>query len=279
MRFECRAFFDCVIANIRDIFARGKAQDVANICHSAASLGYFDNAIFQEASNNVDKVIERGNEQHLCNLLYSFAIAGKLNDAMQALWNEAMRRHIGAFNEKDWHQLEVARLFADAETSLEFKVDDPIRVERLRAASNNVDDSSGRFEEDVAMELQRFGYEGFKREVSPWEEEGEGGELFKIDIAWRREKVALELNGPWHYLKKLVKDGAGSEIGGRDGPTIAKERLLKRLGWRVINFSYLQANEKHLMTTEEKEQLWGKLLGPLGIAPKGGSDQKGDEYE
>merc|ERR1711981_860366 len=101
-------------------------------------------------------------------------------------------------------------------------------------------------------------------------EEGQGSELFKINIAWCREKVALELDGPWHYLKKLGKGGSGSEIGERDGPTIAKERLLKRLGWRVISFSYLQKEEKEAMIAEEKEQLWGKLLGPFGIVPQGG---------
>ena len=129
----------------------------------------------------------------------------------------------------------------------------------------------------MARELERFGYEGFEREVSPWEEEGQGGELFNIDIAWRREKVALELDGPYHYLKKLDKGGSGSEIDGRDGRNIAKERLLKRLGWQVISFSYLQDREREAMTAEEKEQLWGKLLGPLGIAPQGGSDRKVDE--
>ena len=62
-------------------------------------MGYFDDAIFQDASNNVGKKIEHGNEQ----------------------------------------QLEVAGLFADAESSLEFKADVPIRVERIKAASNNVE--------------------------------------------------------------------------------------------------------------------------------------------
>merc|ERR1711981_4561 len=148
-RFECRDFFDCVVANIDDIFARGTAQVVANICYSAATLGYFDDAIFQEASNNVEKIIA-GSEQCIVNVLYSFAIAGKLNDAMRAVWGAAMQKPVEAFNEKDWWQLEVARLFADAESSLEFKVDDPIRCERMKAVSNNVDEGSGRFEEDVA---------------------------------------------------------------------------------------------------------------------------------
>merc|ERR1712072_929312 len=131
-----RTFFDCVVHKIGDIFARGTAQDVANICCSAASLGYFDDAIFQEASNNVDKIKERGNEQELCNLLYSFAIAGKLNDAMRAVWGAAMQKPVEAFTEEGWKQLEISRLFADAESSLEFKVDDPIRVERMKSASN-----------------------------------------------------------------------------------------------------------------------------------------------
>ena len=141
-------------------------------------------------------------------------------------------------------------------------------VEKEAEAEPVDDHGNGNFEGDVARELKRFGYEGLEREVSPWEGEGQGGELFNIDIAWRREKVALELDGPSHYLNKLGKGGSGSEIGGRDGPTIAKERLLKRLGWRVISFSYLENIEREVMAAEKKEQLWGKLLGPFGIAPE-----------
>merc|ERR1711981_1034496 len=105
-RFECRDFFDCVVANIDDIFARGTAQVVANICYSAASLGYFDDAIFQEASNNVEKIIA-GNEQDIANILYSFTIAGKLNDAMRAVWGAAMQKPVEAFNEEQLNQLEI----------------------------------------------------------------------------------------------------------------------------------------------------------------------------
>ena len=75
-------------------------------------------------------------------------------------------------------------------------------------------------------------------------------------------------------MKKLGKGGSGSEIDGRDGPTIAKERLLKRLGWRVITFSYLQDREREAMAQAERKAMWAQLLGPFGIAPQQGSGRK-----
>jgi len=71
--------------------------------------------------------------------------------------------------------------------------------------------------------------------VSPFEGV-EGGELLKIDIAWRKDKVALELDGPTHFLTALR--GGSSEIR-LDGPSKAKTRLLESHGWRVHRLSYL----------------------------------------
>ena len=70
-------------------------------------------------------------------------------------------------------------------------------------------------------------------------------------------------------MTQLGKAGPES-VGRRDGRTVSKKRLLERHGWRVINFSYLQAEQKHLMKMEEKARFWAKLLGPYGILPREG---------
>ncbi|GMH65945.1 hypothetical protein TL16_g04320 [Triparma laevis f. inornata] len=93
---------------------------------------------------------------------------------------------------------------------------------------------SSRFENDIVEELKRFGFEGLMSEVSPFPGD-EGGELLKIDIAFDKERVALELDGPTHFLTTLVrrKKGEKKEKPIRDGPTKAKTRLIKNLGWQV----------------------------------------------
>ena len=64
-------------------------------------------------------------------------------------------------------------------------------LQKMNEASLRADyDGTGNFERNVSAELERLGFEGFEREVSP-HIGGEGGELLKIDIAFIRDRVAL----------------------------------------------------------------------------------------
>ncbi|GMH72334.1 hypothetical protein TrRE_jg11238 [Triparma retinervis] len=83
-----------------------------------------------------------------------------------------------------------------------------MREEVTRAARRRIG-SPSEFENHITRELEKFGFGGFEREVSPFEGD-EGGELLKIDIAWVDKKVALELDGPSHFLK-VVQDGKGGK--------------------------------------------------------------------
>lgn len=75
-------------------------------------------------------------------------------------------------------------------------------------------------------------------------------DLFAIDFANSSEGIAIELDGPTHFLKG----------GGRDGRTKAKRRILEKLGWKVIS---LEEKESRMMEKEgmEFEAEWwrGKL--------------------
>ena len=124
---------------------------------------------------------------------------------------------------------------------------------------------SERFEEDIAKELELFGFTGFKREVSPFAGE-EGGELLKIDIAFEKERVALELDGPFHFLKSLEEKGKGDEPR-RDGPTKAKTRLMESLRWQVFRHSYLSNMKLKRMPEEKRREFWVKELGVFGVEP------------
>lgn len=55
--------------------------------------------------------------------------------------------------------------------------------------------------------------------------------LFSIDIAMRTERVALEVDGPSHFLRGTLAP---------TGPTLARDRLLAARGWRVISLPYFE---------------------------------------
>ena len=275
-QYECPNFIDCIRKNISKILDEGNVQNIANIVLSISSLGYFEGAICKEVGKHAQRIAEQGNTQEICNTLWGLAISGAAagdpnnssEGALNILWSEAMRRPLSSFHEEEWRQLEIARLFASAEGVL-LRVEDGARRERMTAVSNIIiDGGSGRFEDGVATELEELGYAGFERQVSPFND-GEGGELFKIDLAWKgagQGNVALELDGPSHFLTR--PDEGLESVGRRNGRTISKARLLRQLGWSVINFSYSENIARDAMTTEERKKMWSQLLEPYGIIPE-----------
>eukprot|EP00520_Triparma_pacifica_P002382 CAMPEP_0118635514 /NCGR_PEP_ID=MMETSP0785-20121206/2116_1 /TAXON_ID=91992 /ORGANISM="Bolidomonas pacifica, Strain CCMP 1866" /LENGTH=115 /DNA_ID=CAMNT_0006526551 /DNA_START=9 /DNA_END=353 /DNA_ORIENTATION=+ len=101
----------------------------------------------------------------------------------------------------------------------------------------------------VTAVLIEIGFE-IEREVCPFDKEDVEKyeiweELFAIDLALRGRKIAIELDGPTHYLRG----------GGVDGSTLAKRRMLERLGWKIL----VVGEEESKMLEEEgmeKEKVW-----------------------
>jgi hypothetical protein len=78
-----------------------------------------------------------------------------------------------------------------------------------------------------------------ENEVSPFPDSS-NSVFMAIDMASREEKVAIEFDGPSHFVRKL--DGSFRH----NGRTLAKTRLLKALGWTVIRipwFVWAEAKE------------------------------------
>eukprot|EP00978_Attheya_sp_CCMP212_P048281 scaffold497262_cov47-Attheya_sp.AAC.1 len=54
-------------------------------------------------------------------------------------------------------------------------------------------------------------------------------------MACAKQKIAIEFDGPSHYLKSV---GTGDVTRVENGATKAKRRFLERVGWKVINLNY-----------------------------------------
>jgi len=265
LKYDCPRLVHALAGSGGEIMGSCTGQAIANTTLGLASLGYFNEEIFEKIGKSVNVVIGRNN-QVICNTLWAFGISGliaKDEETVRMLWDEAMKRPPTEFTSENLTQLEMARLFARSEgVHLEVVDDDGSGGSKRnlmeRAAANFTDNAATRFERNIANDLKRFGFSGFKTEITPFDN-GEGGDLLKIDIAWKKEKVALELDGPYHFLSPSNK---------RDGPTKAKKRLLESLGWKVLNMSYLKHRKYRKLSDEKKKKALIVWLKKCGVEPE-----------
>ena len=95
---------------------------------------------------------------------------------------------------------------------------------------------------------------------------------FAIDIANREKRIAIEVDGPFHFLSNVNEKHRNT--GRPSGTTMAKKRLLESLGWRTFNYSYLEHRDiiKHVAegvadTTNEiaVQEYWKNRLQRAGV--------------
>lgn len=146
-------------------------------------------------------------------------MTAKHERGVRVMWDEAMKRPVSKYSKEHWTQLAIARLFAKSEgVNLEVVDDDGVGGSRKNSISTAMDaEPMTKFESDIiANDLRRYGFTGFERQVSPFDN-GEGGNLLKIQFAWKDKKVALEVYGPTQFL---------SPSQDLDGSIKARTRLL-----------------------------------------------------
>ena len=107
---------------------------------------------------------------------------------------------------------------------------------------------SSDFENEVSNILLHIGL-SHQREFSPFES---FPGLLSIDIACPDRMIAIECDGPSHYLSYVC----GAEKNQENGPTKAKRRLLQELDWKVINSSWMEASQHET----SKEWIRAKLF-------------------
>ena len=85
-------------------------------------------------------------------------------------------------------------------------------------------------------------------------------EGFSLDLAQAESKLAVEVDGPSHYLKDLW---SGENV--VNGATKFKARQLRSFGWTVAHISFLNWDHK---SESERRQLVAAKLEELGISVK-----------
>jgi very-short-patch-repair endonuclease len=85
--------------------------------------------------------------------------------------------------------------------------------------------------------------------------------MLAIDMACTKQKIAIEFDGPSHYLKSV---GTGDVTRLENGATKAKRRFLERVGLKVINLNYQDWIEVH-HNKSEGILLLKKKLSDAGV--------------
>jgi very-short-patch-repair endonuclease len=255
--YDAPAFFSAVDSRSEFLIDAGTSQCVSNTAMAFAELGIAPASLFASLEKRADRFLESASLQSVCSVCWSLAIldlSRQHESLLQSLWAHAMRSDSLAqsptsqqLSAPQLQQLVQVELHSEANgVKLEFPVPLSLR-RRMEESSWKFTNSVSKLEEEYSALLSSLGFE-HKREVPPVQ--GAGG-MLSIDMACARRRVAVEFDGPWHYLNN----------GRENGKTVAKRRLLERLGWKVVSLSYLHSNllddEKFLEKLKEDGEFDG----------------------
>ena len=230
-------------------------QTLSNLVWAFATVGHSAPALFDAVAAAFVQQLGRSNQQHISMTVWAFATAGhaaptlfmavarmaaaKLSD-FQALANAAWAfavadenhpHFIAALTEKLAHpsmevhdhglvQLQQFSLWCERELRLPEAqlLPPPLRTrcrDALRAVASGRDEQAAkpvaRLQQSVGRALGRL-----RLSTAPEHALAEG---YSVDFAFVDEKIAIEVDGPWHYAPS--GDGAGRRLVGR---TLIKQR-------------------------------------------------------
>eukprot|EP00978_Attheya_sp_CCMP212_P034268 scaffold142711_cov45-Attheya_sp.AAC.1 len=167
---------------------------------------------------NKENLLQNINAQCFCNICYTLAISDfgkKYIKLLVEMWNRAVQMNVSSLSRENMNQLAQVEAFTKADR---IDLEGPPSELCVRMISGM---------------LTKLGFI-HENEVPPLEEWAMGG-MLAIDMACPKEKIAIEFDGPSHYLKSV---GTGDVTRVENGATKAKRRFLERVGWKVINLNY-----------------------------------------
>ena len=210
----------------------GNPQNVANTAWACATLGYEAPFLFDQLDRHLDRRLEKWNAQVLpirATPLLSWALQRVQGFSREALGKERSSCSLWEqFADEDFWQLTQTRMFAKAE-GVNLTQPPETMLTRMELALNIADNTGSNASEEISQLLQEIGFH-HELEVSP--DSTTSGGMMAIDMACKKRKIAVEYDGPSHYLKAV---GSGVRTSTENGATKAKRRFLEQLGWNVIN--------------------------------------------
>jgi len=236
----------------------GNPQAVANTAWAFATLGFEASALFSELNQHADRFIALSNPQFISNMCYAIAVLGKSRDSyalLAKLWGRAIT-HGEDFIDEELRQLAQTLILAEADDVKLPHIPERM-AKKMELVRNTVDENVSRSSKQVSQLLHEIGFH-HECEVSPNGLLSSG--MLAIDFACLEQQVAIEFDGPRHYLQAV---GSGKLTLTENGATKAKRRYLEQIGWKVINIDY---RDYELAKSASNEKQWlQELLNASGV--------------
>lgn len=254
--YESHVVFRAAEGRIERMFEDGSSQTIANTLWAFAKQGYDSQDVFRAAERRIDRVFKDENPQHIANTLWAYASQGWMVAASNnflLLWSKATSSKWDQFSDDEKRQLLGTYILTVPDLTLDVPQEWLEDSERLGRKNHETS-----WQQDVAAILNQIGFK-HKFEVDPVPNIIPG--YLAVDIACSESNIAIEVDGPSHYLCSLSQ-AEGLVPPAENGPTKAKRRLLTRLGWQVINISYLEWD--NLASKASKKAYLSAMLAKAG---------------
>ena len=235
--FEAPGLFAEIECQSKRLVEEGKPQAVANTALACATLGFAAPKLFSELDRQTDSFIAQSHPQEISNTCYAIAVLGKsknFESLLAKLWGGVIELFaLGEdFIDEAMVQLAQTQIFAEVDGIKLLQIPEPM-AERMELALNCIEDNEvSRSSREVSQLLLKIGFH-HDCEVSPDGLTSSG--MLAIDFACSERMIAVEFDGPLHYLKAV---GTGMLTSTENGATKAKRRYLEQIGWNVINIDY-----------------------------------------
>ena len=241
-------FFKAVAAEATRRIGEFNAQAMANTVWAFATASVTADALFKAVAAEVPRRIDEFNAQDMAITVWAFACVGWDQHQIFIELGSSIAVHLNDFNEAQQSQLYLVALY----TRVQWPDRDcplSIALRNLQSAYTRLESRPSQFQQEVSTMMEQMGW------VHTFEHETNEG--FSLDLAQPESKLAVEVDGPSHYLKDLSR---GENV--VNGATRFKTRLLRSFGWAVAHISFLDWNHK---SESERRQFVAFKLGELGI--------------
>jgi len=227
------------------------AQNMANTVWAFATASVTADQLFNVVAAEVPRRIGEFNAQNMVNTVWAFACVGWKQHQIFRELGSSIATHLNDFNEVQKSQLYLVALYVQIQWP---NLDSPLSafLHSFRPAYTRFESNPSQLQHDVSTMMEQIGW------VHTFEHETAEG--FSLDLAEPKLKLAVEVDGPSHYLKEL---SSGRSV--VNGATRFKTRLLRSFGWTVAHISFFDWQGT---SESEKRQLAAAKLDELGLPSK-----------
>ena len=239
------ALAEAAMAKIRDF----NAQDVANTAWAFATLGVADQRLFEALADAAMPKIQDFNAQNVANTAWAFALLYIHHEELFKQLVNRISQLKGSFSSSGLLQLHQVALALKTETPSRFALPPEVslEIEKMKKELSAHPPASSRLHASVASQLKTLKYV-FTTELFV--------EGFFLDIAFTERRIAVEVDGPSHYLSTGERSGSG----------LFRDRIIEWLGWRVVHIPYYEWDK---LSAEEEQRKY--LLEKMERSPSSSS--------